>query len=62
MTRPIDDATFRLGRPANLLTLEEVERVHIARVLGLAGGNLSRAADWLGIDRKTLSRKLARLI
>ena len=60
MTRPIDDATFRLGRPANLLT--EVERVHIARVLGLAGGNLSRAADWLGIDRKTLSRKLARLI
>jgi DNA-binding NtrC family response regulator len=40
------------------LTLEEMELSHIRRVLRLAGGNQTRAAKLLGIDPKTLYRKL----
>ena len=42
------------------LSLEEVERRHIARVLAHHGGNRSRAARSLGISRATLYEKLAR--
>jgi len=41
-----------------LLTLEELEKRHIGKVLDLTGGNRSRAADILGIGRKTLYRKM----
>ncbi|MBL8112508.1 MAG: sigma-54-dependent Fis family transcriptional regulator [Acidobacteria bacterium] len=41
-----------------LETLEEVERRHVQRVLEASGGNRSEAARLLGIDRKTLARKL----
>ncbi len=41
-------------------TLEEVERLHIERVLEETGGNLSRAARILDIDRTTLYNKLKR--
>lgn len=37
----------------------EFERRFIARVLARANGNLSRAAEVLGIHRNTLSRKIA---
>jgi DNA-binding NtrC family response regulator len=39
-------------------TLEEVERRHILCTLEEAGGNHARAAETLGIDRRTLYRKL----
>lgn len=39
------------------LDLESVERRHIARVLGMTDGNKSRAADILGVNRRTLQRK-----
>jgi DNA-binding NtrC family response regulator len=39
-------------------SLAEVERSHIERVLGEMGGNITRAATALGIDRRTLQRKL----
>ena len=39
----------------------EFERRFISRVLAKADGNLSKAADVLGIHRNTLSRKLAEL-
>jgi two-component system response regulator HydG len=39
--------------------LDEVERRYIARVLEAAGGNKSLAAQRLGLNRKTLYRKLA---
>jgi len=41
-------------------TLDEVEKAHILAVLGSVGGNRGRAAAILGIDRKTLYRKLLR--
>jgi DNA-binding NtrC family response regulator len=46
--------------PAPELTssLAEVERAHIQRVLMQMDGNVTRAASALGIDRRTLQRKL----
>lgn len=43
-----------------LLTLEELERRHVLRVLGACDGNRTDAAKVLGLDRKTLYRKLLR--
>jgi DNA-binding NtrC family response regulator len=40
------------------LSLEEVERQHIARVLATGGGNLSNAAKILRINRSTLYQKI----
>ncbi len=40
------------------LTLTELEREYITRVLERTGGNKARTAQILGIDRKTLYRKL----
>ena len=48
------------GLPAAGKSLDEVERVHILRVLEECGGNQSRAADVLDIDRVTLHHKLKR--
>jgi two-component system response regulator HydG len=44
--------------PAELMPLEEVERRYIDHVLSTVGGNKSMAARILGLDRKTLYRKL----
>jgi DNA-binding NtrC family response regulator len=43
------------------LTLEEVERRHIARVLAKTGGNRLQAAQLLGISRRSLHRKIDKL-
>ena len=40
------------------LPLRELERDYILEVLRSTGGNKSRAAEILGLDRKTLYRKL----
>ncbi len=42
-------------------TLDEAEEEQIRRVLAATGGNKSRAAQILGIERKTLYRKLERM-
>jgi DNA-binding NtrC family response regulator len=39
-------------------TLDQLEREYIERVLEVEGGNKTRAAHRLGLDRKTLYRKL----
>ena len=41
-------------------SLDEIERLHILRVLEECGGNQSRAAEVLDIDRVTLHHKLKR--
>jgi two-component system response regulator HydG len=52
-----------IGRNRDLTsmpTLSELERNHIGRVLSAAGGNKTQAAKILGLDRRTLYRKLDR--
>lgn len=53
--RPVDMLTSALQRG---LTLADLEREYIARVMQAEGGNKTRAAQRLGLDRKTLYRKL----
>lgn len=43
---------------AKRLTLDELEQTYILEILRESGGNKSRAAEILGLDRKTLYRKL----
>jgi two-component system response regulator HydG len=46
--------------PSELVSLEEVERRYILRVMEAVGGNKTLAARVLGMGRKTLYRKLER--
>ena len=46
--------------PSEIVTLEENERRYVARVVAAVGGNKSQAARLLGIDRKSLWRRLSR--
>ena len=50
----------RLRLPEETPSLERVEWEHIQRVLADAGGNVTHAAQALGIHRRSLQRKLAR--
>ena len=40
-----------------LVSLEEIERRYIRRVMAATGGNKTLAAQILGVDRRTLYRK-----
>jgi len=53
--RVIDEAAERT------LPLQAIEREYILRILEKTGGNKYQAAQMLGIDRKTLYRKLAEM-
>jgi two-component system response regulator HydG len=44
--------------PAELVTLAEVEQRYVARVVAACGANKSKAARVLGIDRRSLYRRL----
>ncbi len=58
-----NDLTFlQAGGDAGpeLMSLKEMESRHIQRILDAHQGNVTRAAEILGIDRRTLSRKLQR--
>jgi DNA-binding NtrC family response regulator len=46
--------------PSPLRSLEEVDREHVLRVLGMTGGNREESARILGISRRTLSRMIQR--
>ena len=59
--------TFQAERPLaapeearEMMTLSELEHRYLQRVLALVGGNKSRAARVLGLDRRTLYRMLDR--
>jgi len=47
--------------PSELVAIHELEARYIRRVLKIVGGNKARAARVLGLDRRTLYRKLERL-
>ncbi len=47
-----------ISDPLSLLPLADMERLYIERVLDQVGGNRTLAARILGVDRKTLYRKL----
>lgn len=49
---------FKPDSPDDLMTLKELERSHIKRALVVTGGNRQETASILGIDPKTLYRKL----
>ncbi|MCM2357852.1 MAG: sigma-54 dependent transcriptional regulator [Geobacteraceae bacterium] len=53
---PMDIA---LPRESSTASLEQLERLHIERVLRQTGFHKSRSAELLGISRKTLDRKIA---
>jgi DNA-binding NtrC family response regulator len=55
-----DKQRGELLQPDRLITLDELERQYIARVLQAVGYHQATAARVLGIDRKTLYRKLQR--
>ncbi len=44
-----------------LLSLDEVQRRHVMRVLGRVGGNKARAAEILGLGRATIYQMLSRM-
>ena len=45
----------------SFITLDQQERRHIAYVLRHVGGNKTQAARLLGVNRRTLYRKLVRI-
>ena len=47
--------------PSELFTMEEIERRYIRHVLKVTGGNRTQTAHILGLDRKTLYRKLKQM-
>lgn len=57
---PSRDVLVAGDDPDSLVPLEEVERRYILRVLDAVGGRRGQAAKILGLDRKTLYRKLER--
>jgi transcriptional regulator with GAF, ATPase, and Fis domain len=57
-----DTGQIPSGRPAPFTptTLDEMERKHVLATLETVGGNKTKAAAMLGIERSTLDRKMAR--
>ena len=50
-----------LDMQSEIVTLDEVEKEHIRRTIDRCHGNLSQAAELLGITRQTLYNKMRRL-
>jgi DNA-binding NtrC family response regulator len=52
------DLTIPGISPQEVMTMDEVERRYITRILQQVGGNKTTAAELLGLNRRTLYRKL----
>ena len=55
-----DRFTVEANDSTEIVTLEQLERKYVTRALTLLGNNKARAAQRLGIDRRTLYRKMER--
>jgi DNA-binding NtrC family response regulator len=60
VSEPIVEAPSNETESDELVPLDEAERRHIVQVLRATGGNQTQAAFILGIERKTLARKMKR--
>ncbi|MFM8804878.1 MAG: helix-turn-helix domain-containing protein, partial [Planctomycetia bacterium] len=62
LSSPGDTGRISSIRPAVFTptTLDEMERKHVLATLEAVGGNKTKAAAILGIERSTLDRKMAR--
>ena len=58
---PAESAAAQAMAPASTESLSDAEDEHIKRVLAATAGNKTKAAEILGIERKTLYRKLGRM-
>ena len=64
ITKPWDnDELIRILKDAvdksrQMMTLEQMETEHLRRAMEISDGNMSKAADLLGISRQTLYRKI----
>ncbi|MCK4524268.1 sigma 54-interacting transcriptional regulator, partial [candidate division WOR-3 bacterium] len=58
---PINIATFDGGTVKKNYSLDDIDKQHIHNVLLKAKGNKAKAARILGVDRKTLYRKIEKL-
>ena len=58
VSREVASPIFAAKNAGEILTLEEVDRRYIERAIALVEGNMSRAAILLGLDRRTLYRRL----
>ena len=57
---PENGGALPASHPADRPTLAELKRRYIGQVLEESGGNVSRAAAVLGVDRRSLYRMLQR--
>ncbi|MFM7251185.1 MAG: helix-turn-helix domain-containing protein, partial [Planctomycetaceae bacterium] len=62
LSSPGDTGRLIAPKPATFVpqTIDEVEHRHVLATLAAVGGNKTKAATILGIERSTLDRKLAR--
>lgn len=60
VSTPKADLLAEEVKESELPTLEQIESTYLLRVLNAVGGNKSRAAQVMGIDRKTLYRMIDR--
>jgi two-component system response regulator HydG len=55
-----ENVEVRARENEEIVTLAEVEKQYVSHALGVLGNNKTLAAELLGVDRRTLSRKIAR--
>ncbi len=58
ISRLIDEAAAAGGGEAHRIAIEKIESTLVGEAMRRSGGNISRAADWLGLSRLTVREKV----